>query len=514
MLNEDKPRDRHSSGERTSIWMATGDVPPTSPLTSDARADVCIVGAGIAGLTTAYLLAKQGKSVVVLEHGPIAGGETQHTTAHLSNAIDDRYYEIERIFGKSGAHLAAASHTSAIDRIEAIVQEEGIACDFVRLDGYLFVPEGESSEELEKEQAAAFRAGLRGLDLLPKAPFPRFNTGPALRFPRQGQFHALKYMAGLAAAVQRHGGQIYTDTHVEKVEGGEPARVETQGGHTVTADAVVVATNSPINDKVITHTKQAPYRTYVIGARVPRGAVPPGLYWDTLDPYHYVRLQPADDDTEYLIVGGEDHKPGQADDRRERWDRLEDWARERVPEMGEVEFRWSGQVMETADGLALIGSTPMGDKNVYIATGDSGMGMTHGTIAGIVISDLITRGNHPWASLYSPSRLKLDSVPEMIREDLNMALKYAELVTPGDVGSADEIMPGQGAIIRRGLSKVAAYRDTDGRLYERSAVCPHLGCIVGWNPVEKIWVCPCHGSRFDRYGHVTDGPASSDLSDA
>src|SRR4051812_27786788 len=257
---------RDTSGQSTSVWMAMTAVPQQTALVDDTNADVCVVGAGIAGMTTAYLLARQGKSVVVLDDGPIAGGQTQRTTAHLSNAIDDRYFEVERLHGPEGARLAAESHTAAIDRIEEIVGQEQVACDFERLDGYLFLAPGQSEEVLDRELAAAHRAGLAGVERLPRAPLAPFDTGPCLRFPRQGQFHPLDYLAGLAHAIRRDGGRIFTGTHAEAIEGGTTARIETSGGPTVTADAVVVATNTPVNDRVAIHTKQAPYLTYVIGA--------------------------------------------------------------------------------------------------------------------------------------------------------------------------------------------------------------------------------------------------------
>src|SRR4051812_23886742 len=281
-----------SDGAQTeSIWMASASVPSFGPLGEDTDADVCVVGAGIAGMTTAYLLARQGRSVVVLDDGPIAAGQTQRTTAHLSNAIDDRYFEIERLHGEGGARLAAESHTAAIERIEAIAREEQIDCDLERLDGYLFLPPGGDPEVLDRELAAAHRAGLAAVERLPRAPVAPFDTGPCLRFPRQGQFHPLKYLAGLARAIERDGGRIFTDTHAEGIEGGTTARVKTAAGPVVTAGAVVVATNTPVNDLVAIHTKQAPYLSYAIGAPVPAESVAKGLYWDTLDPYHYVRLQ-------------------------------------------------------------------------------------------------------------------------------------------------------------------------------------------------------------------------------
>ena len=500
------------SGENLSIWLATGDWLQPPPLFGAATADVCVVGAGIAGLTAAYMLALNGSSVVVIEDGAIGSGETHHTTAHLSNALDDRYYELERLHGAHGARLAAKSHTAAIEAIEEITGRENIECDFERLDGYLFSPPGESTEVLERELAAAQRAGL-DVDYVDRVPVDFHDFGPALRFPRQGEFHALKYVNGLAAAVKRLGGQIYGNTHATRIVGGENPSVETATGARITARAVVVATNTPINDRVAMHTKQAAYRTYVIGARVPAHSIPRMLLWDTPDPYHYVRLQAAGGDSshDFLIVGGEDHKTGQADDFEDRFDALEAWTRERFPMVEDVPLKWSGQVMEPADGVAFIGRNP-GEANVYIATGDSGNGMTHGTIAGMLIADLIAGRENEWAKLYEPGRKSLRSALEYARENLNVAAQYADHVLPGDVGSIDDIAPGEGAIVRRGLRQVAAYRDESGTLHQHSAICPHLGCIVAWNAAENSWDCPCHGSRFDRLdGHVLNGPAISGL---
>lgn len=501
-----------NSGQTISIWMATAKVPEQSTLAEHTHADVCIVGAGIAGMTTAYLLAREGKSVIVLDDGRIGGGMTERTTAHLFNAIDDRYFEIERMHGKKGARLVAQSHTAAIDRIEAIIAEEGIDCDFERLDGYLFVPPEGSKEVLERELKAAHRAGLTDVEQVKRAPIDSFDTSMCLRFPRQAQFHPLKYLSGLSRAIERRGGRIYTGTHASKMEGGAKSRVEVNNGYTVTADAIVIATNTPVNNLVTIHTKQAAYTTYVIGARIPRGSVTKALYWDTLDSYHYVRVQ-ACGHYDMLLIGGEDHKSGQADDGDQRHANLEAWARERFPMIGSIELRWSGQVMEPMDGIAFIGRNPGDPQNVYIATGDSGMGMTHGTIAGILITDLIMKRECAWTALYDPARKTLSASLKYVKENLNVAAQYEDYLTGGDVGSVDVIAQGEGAIIRRGMSKLAVYRDEQGTLHECSAVCPHLGGIVSWNSLEKTWNCPCHGSIFDRYGRVINGPANKDLED-
>jgi glycine/D-amino acid oxidase-like deaminating enzyme/nitrite reductase/ring-hydroxylating ferredoxin subunit len=496
----------------TSIWTSV-EIPFRPALDKNVTADVCVVGAGIAGLTTAYLLATEGQSVLVLDDGPIAGGETSRTTAHLVNALDDRYFQLEKLHGHKGSQLAAESHTAAIDRIEEIVAKENIACEFERLDGYLFVPPGESTDVLDKELGAAHRVGLTGVELVARAPLQGFDTGPCLRFPQQAQFHPLKYLNALARAIEKKGGQIYNKTHADEFKNDVPDKsttsIKTSTGAVVSAGAIVVATNTPVNDWVTIHTKQAAYRTYVIGMPVPKGSVTRALYWDTPDPYHYVRLT-GEAAHEVLIVGGEDHKTGQADDTNERFKRLEAWTRERFPTSGVMEFQWSGQIMEPVDSFAFIGRNP-GEQNIYVVTGDSGNGMTHGTIAGILITDLILGRENAWATLYDPSRISLRATPEFAKENLNAMAQFSDYVTPGDVDDVRKIARGDGAVIRRGLKKVAVYRDTHGVLHEHSAVCPHLGCIVEWNSTERTWDCPCHGSRFDSSGKVVNGPAVGGL---
>jgi glycine/D-amino acid oxidase-like deaminating enzyme/nitrite reductase/ring-hydroxylating ferredoxin subunit len=501
------------SGASRSVWLDGTELPPATSLTGSISADVCVVGAGIAGLTTAYLLSREGVKVVVIDDGPLCGGETGRTTAHLANEIDDSYQEIESLHGRDGARLAAESHTAAIDLIERIVQEENIACDFVRLDGFLFNPVDGDTSFIDQEFEASRRAGLEP-DRLLHAPLP-FPTGACLRFPNQGKFHILKYLSGVTAAIQRNDAQLFTFTKAVDFSDGSPARVRTKDGHTIEARAVVVATNSPVNNRFVPHSKQMAYRTYAIGARIPFGSVEAGLYWDTLDPYHYIRTQRASDgsESEILIVGGEDHKTGQDDDPIKHFRALEEWTRERFHSIEEIGYRWSGQVLEPDDYLAFIGRNP-GDQNIYIATGDSGMGMTHGTIAGMLITDLIQGRDNPWTTLYEPTRKRLGALGQWARENLNVAAQYTDWLSKRDAESADNIALGQGAVIRESGKPIACYRDPDGELHRCSAVCTHLGCLVSWNAAEKTWDCPCHGSRFDIDGHVLNGPALSSLGNA
>lgn len=503
----------HQSARNVSAWEMTTNLPEPAALADGATTDVCIVGGGIAGVTTAYLLARQGKSVVLLDRGSLLGGETKHTTAHLSCVIDDGFTLVEKTHGVDGARLAAESHAAAIARIGEIVREESIDCDFERLDAFLFPADGKDSASLDAEMEAARRAGL-DVEKLAAAPLAIPSPPACLRFGGQAQFHPLKYLTGLIRRCEELGVNCFSHTTVIDVEGGPTAVVTTETGHKLHCSAVVVATNSPINERFAIHTKAFPYRTFAIGALVPKGVVLHALYWDTAEPYHYVRCQDWEHTVpghDLLIVGVEDHKTGHHDDAPERYARLERWAREKFPAAGKIVCRWTGQVLETLDGLAYIGREPTSEENVYIATGDSGMGMTHGTIAGILISDLIRGRANPWEEIYDPSRKPFKSLGGFLTENLDVAAQYRKLVTTGDVASAAEIPAGGGAIVRNGLKKEAIYRDDDGVAHRMSAVCPHLGCIVAWNSATATWDCPCHGSRFDCRGAVLTGPAISGL---
>lgn len=499
---------KSDEGQTVSIWEATGDAPAESSLSNDIETHVCVVGAGIAGLTTAYLLAKAGEKVIVIDDGVIGGGESGRTTGHLSNAIDDRFYELEKLHGEEKSRLAAQSHAAAIDFIERTSESEQIDCDFSRLDGYLFEPPDGDQSELDQEFEAARRSGA-SVEFADRAPINDFNTGRAIKFARQGQFHILKYLKGLAEKIEQNGGQLFSHTKAFDWTGGENPTVEIADGKKIRARAVVLATNYPLKSGL--HFKQAPYRTYVIGVRAPKGFVTKALYWDTNDPYNYTRLQ-EENDYDVIITGGEDHLVGHVDDADARYNRLEEWTRTRFPAAQDVMFRWSGEVQEPHDYLAFIGRWSTSEPNIYLASGDSGMGMTHGTIAGILISDLIRGRQNPWKELYDPSRVSTLSITDTIKENVESNIAITDWVTAGgEVEKAEDLHNGQAAIISRGLAKIAAYRDDAGELHERSAVCTHLGCIVRWNSGEKSWDCPCHGSRFGIDGHVINSPAITPL---
>lgn len=494
--------------ETTPFWKNTSDLQTYPSLGGNVSCDVCIIGAGISGLTTGYLLAQSGKKVVIVDDGPVAGGQTFRTTGHLASALDDRYFKLERYFGKKGAKLAAESHQAAIDFIESLVYKQGIDCDYETLRAYLFEPSQTSGLRLlKKEFAAAKRAGLN-VKMVSRAPLESFDTGPAICFSHQAHFHPIKYLNKLCELIEQSGGTIYCNTHIDAIDYHDHYfLLETAQHHPIHATHVVVATNSPIVSRYLPHLKQAAYRTYVIAGSVPEGYVAPGLYYDTLDPYHYVRTAKDKDGKCILIIGGEDHRTAEEGDFEGRYRRLEMWTRERFPQFGEVSYRWSGQILEPIDCLGFIGKVQK-DQELYMITGDSGNGLTHGTLAGLLIHDLIHGVDSPWADLYDPHRKTLKAAPEFLAENLNTACQYKDWLTSGE---STHLEKGSGAVVRRGLKKCALYRDHLGNVHEMSAVCPHLGALVRWNQSEHCWECPAHGSRFNAKGDVIQGPANCSL---
>src|SRR5215207_8566161 len=535
-----------TSGSNESSWYANIEEPiKSSKLTynipsssSGEPVDVAIIGGGIAGLTTAYLLSKSGKKVAVIEDGYIGSGETGRTTAHITHALDDRYYNLEQKHGLDGARNAADSHTAAINLIESTVKEENIDCDFERLDGFLFLDPTDRKESLNKELEATHRAGITTTEIVEKAPPQSFDTGPCIRFPNQAQFQPLKYLRGLYNSLSSNKVQIFTETHAQKVNSDN---IETADGYTVKTRNIVIATNAPIIDKTSKiYDKQDAYRTYVIGARIKKGAVPTALYWDTgnqnsenlVAPYHYVRIQKMDNynnkNYDLLIVGGEDHQTGNISSPEgieKRYSELESWTRDRFP-IEEIEYTWSGQVMEPQDSIAFVGHNP-GDNgnNIYIATGDSGNGITHGTIAGILLTDLILGKNNPWTALYDSSRMPRQKPGAKFEEGGEAQFQEAEKSSDQYKQENDKKSPSEGEEKAASIEslteiqgmvleekKIAVYKDHKGHPHTYSAVCTHLGCTVTWNNSEKSFDCPCHGSRFSaNSGNVINGPANSGI---
>jgi glycine/D-amino acid oxidase-like deaminating enzyme/nitrite reductase/ring-hydroxylating ferredoxin subunit len=490
-----------------SLWRATHQLQRFPHLNGDRGTEVAIVGGGVTGLTAAVLLARSGRRVAIVERDFMGSGETGNTTAHLTEAVDARYQNIVRDFGEANAKLVGESKRAALDRIEAFVRESGVDCGFTRLSGYLYAGRQEDVESLGNELDAARRAGC-SVTWVDDVPLP-FKAFGAVRWDRQAQVHATAYLDALLQEAARHGVRIYEHTRVVSVDDGEPCRIDTDRGE-IHAGSVVVAANVPVNNRVLLHTKLAPYRSYVIAGEVPSAVN--GMFWDTDDPYHYIRLHRAGA-RRWLIVGGEDHRTGEEEETDVRYERLIEYARQRFG-MGEATYRWSGQIIEPVDGLPYIGLNTA-SKHVYVATGYSGNGMTFGTLAGMIVSDLILGVPNPYTQLYDATRIKpMTSAYDYVAENAPFPahLVVDRLTTlNAQHRPIESLKPGEGAIFSAEDGKLAVCRDREGVLHSVSAICTHLACDVAWNHAEQTWDCPCHGSRFTADGKVINGPAVDDL---
>jgi glycine/D-amino acid oxidase-like deaminating enzyme/nitrite reductase/ring-hydroxylating ferredoxin subunit len=494
-----------------SVWSETTPAPPYPALAGNVDVDVAIVGGGITGITAALLLQREGRRVAVIEARRIGKGETDKSTAHLTEALDVRYHTLISRFGIDGARLAALGQREAIERIALFADEVSTPCDFRRIPGFLFAETSTDVAELAAEEAAVRKLGLLAVPT-GEVPLP-FPIARALRFDNQATLQPRAYLQGLAEMFAHGGGKIFEETQVVDVDEGEPCRVITERG-VVMAREVIVAAHVPVSNRVLLHTKLAAYRTYAVGVALPDGsAMPDGLFWDLAEPYHYIRGHVVGG-RNYLIVGGEDHKVGESADTHQPFERLELFVRDRFRRpVAPTDYRWSGQIVMSVDGLPYVGRNAMSSK-VFVATGYAGNGITQGTLAAMVLADEISGRPSRYGALLDATRIKpLASVRTFIAEnaDFPKHLLGDRLPLPG-ASALEAIAPGEGNVLSIGGKRLAVYRNGNGELSALSPVCTHLGCLVHWNTTEKSWDCPCHGSRFDPHGRVLNGPAVAALS--
>ncbi|HVT42991.1 MAG TPA: FAD-dependent oxidoreductase [Thermoanaerobaculia bacterium] len=499
-----------AASDSPSIWIDTAPATEYPALDGDTETDVAIVGAGITGITAAYLLGKEGRHVVLLDKGRIAMAETGHTTAHIVDAADADYRELVKTHGEQNVRLDSEAVRSAVVRIRAFVDELRIDCDFRPVDGYLFTENPDHLDHLKKQLEHLAAAGVE-VEWVDDVPLP-FSTAGALRYRNQHSFHVRRYLLPLAEAAAALGVRIVENTLATAVENAESdgwCRLTTDRG-VIRARHVILASHVPINDRSALWAKMHATRTYVVATPIEPGRAPDALFWDTEDPYHYVRLFETDGRL-FLIVGGEDRDVGKEGNDEERYGALETWCRERF---GSTEFpwRWSGQINEPADSIPLIGESSHG-TNVWMATGYSGTGMTYGTLGAMILADLVLGRTNRFSELYAPGRIRMASMLETIAtKAAEMPKRLFDKVTGADVETTtvEEIAEGDGAIVSAGEQKYGVAR-VDGALQSVDPTCTHMGCTVAWNGAEKSWDCPCHGSRFDLEGKVINGPATTPL---
>jgi glycine/D-amino acid oxidase-like deaminating enzyme/nitrite reductase/ring-hydroxylating ferredoxin subunit len=499
-----------------SLWLFETAESEYASLSKDLKVDAVIVGGGITGITTAYLLKRAGLKVAVLEKGRIANGETGHTSAHLAYVTDARLHQLTRTFGKDAAHAVWDAGLTAIHQIDELVRRHHLDCEFRWVPGYLHASwddeaggkSDRSGLERDWELATEFGYAAELLEAVPIA------ERVGVRFADQALLHPTKYVQGLAKQLPGGGGHLFEESEVDGCEASDGKQIVRCRGHKITCDHVILATHIPLQGltskakAAVLQTHLAAYSSYVLSARLPKGSAASALFWDTASPYNYLRLQERDDHV-LAVFGGEDHKTGQQPDTTEPFQRLERrWSR-MFPSV-RVGKHWSGQVIETNDGLPFIGEL---SPRQYVATGFAGNGLTFGTFSAMMIRDQLIGAANAWRDLFRPDRSTLrKGLWSYIKENLDYPRYYLQdRLARVEAETIDDVPIGAGRIMKLDGERVAVYRDEQNHVSCHSAVCTHMGCLVRWNSAERTWDCPCHGSRFTPTGQVIAGPAESPL---
>ena len=492
-----------------SVWLATTEEPGYPALEAPLEVDVAVLGAGIAGLSTALLLKNGGARVAVIEAARICGATTGHTTAKVSAQHGLIYDTLTSSFGKDGARAYAEANVAAVDLIEALVHEHGIGCDWERRASYVYTEQDSYVPQIHKEAEAAQQAGLPA-SYTEETDLP-WTVKAAVRFDNQAQFHPRRYCLALARLIDGDGSRVFEHTRARGVEDGSQCVVKTDR-HDIRAAYVVLATHLPFLDRGAFFAKCHPEREYALSVALD-GAVPKGMYLSAEQPTRSIRQHPFDGG-ESLILSGDSHKTGQDDDTQRHYAALDQFARERF-DVRSVDYRWSTQDHMPVDQVPYIGKLRRGSERLYVATGFKKWGMTNGTVAGVVISDAILGRENPWTELFDPNRVKpRASAKQFVKENVNVARRFlGDRITKRASDSTDGLAPGEAMLSSVGRKQIAISRAQDGALHAVSARCTHMGCIVNWNPAETTWDCPCHGSRFAPDGSVLEGPAVAALDD-
>jgi glycine/D-amino acid oxidase-like deaminating enzyme/nitrite reductase/ring-hydroxylating ferredoxin subunit len=492
-----------------SFWLETTPETEYPALTDGLSVDVAVVGAGITGITAAVLLKRAGKTVALLDSRRIVHGASGYTTAKVTSGHGASYSKIRKGFGEDGARTYAQANDAALERVAQFVDEEGIDCDFERKTNYVYAESEEEVAQLRQEAEVERKAGL-AVNLVDETPLP-FSVSAALRLDNQAQFHPRKYLLALAATIPGDGSHVLENSRVEGVKHGEPCEVTTERG-TLHAGDVVLATHLPILDSGLLFTKAYPHRSYAVAAPIGQAPDPDGMYINSGTPTRSIRTL-RDGDRLFIQVGGNGHKVAEEEDTPSRYDQLEGFLRKHWPDTGQIRYRWSTQDYMAHDSVPYVGRLRRGSEHLYAATGYSKWGMTNGTAAAMIVTDRILGRRNPWAELFDSKRLvRRSGLGSFVKENLGAGIHFfADRLSRVDRAALDDLVPGTGAIVRIRGRKTAAYRDEQGALHTLSPVCQHLYCLVDWNPAERTWDCPCHGSRYAGDGRAIQGPTTKDL---
>ncbi|MEX0721811.1 MAG: FAD-dependent oxidoreductase [Balneolaceae bacterium] len=492
-----------------SLWNTFADTTDFPALKKDISVDVAVIGGGITGLTIAHHLSEKGLTVAVLEAAKVGAGTTSHSTGNLYNTIDKNLGMLRAKYDANTLADVVKARNSAVDAIEQIIYQFEIECDFKRQPWYMYSAAEENNDRLERELETGKEIGL----LMSKARDSEipFATKRAIKIDGQAQLNPMLYVQGFAKNIDSKKCRIYENTKVTDVEEHGGYLLVHTDNFKIKAEHVVHATHTPKGIKFV-QTLLGPYREYGIACTLEENNHPEGIFWGYFEGKEKISTRTYHKNGEvYLVVVGKPHKTGQTDNNIRHIKELEEFARHHFS-VKEITNRWGGQHYVPADSLPYIGREQK-DSNVYLATGFSTDGLIYGTLAGIIISDLITGTRNTFAELFDSTRNQpLKAAKEFVKENLNVAKQYLRNI-PGTLSDEDlaGIAPGEGKVLEKGDNKLAIYKDEDGKMDACSAVCTHMACIVNWNNAEKTWDCPCHASRFATDGTVLEGPAYTPL---
>ena len=494
-------------GKPVSFWLDS-TAKTTYPKVENVTVDVAIVGAGITGITAAYLLKKAGKTVALIEAQQIAANASGHTTAKVTSLHQLIYDTLIERHGEDKARLYGESNQAGVEFVADTVEKEGIDCDFQRNNTYSFAKEKKNLDKVQKEYDAAVKLGLPA-HFVSDTTLP-FDIAGAVKFTDQAQFHVRKYLLHLADTIEGDGSYVFENSRVMTVEEGEPCKVFTEDT-TLQATDVLLTTHLPIMDQGLFFAKTYPQRSYIVGAKISPEKAPEGMYIGVGNNYHSIRTTPTEDGDLLLLIGGGGHKVGAKSETEESYQELERFAHSHFG-IAKIDYRWSTQDYESFDKLPYIGKLTPANDHIYVSTGYSLWGMSKGTMAGMLLADLVQGIANPWADLYDSLRATPFVTQESIKNNLEVGMHWVGDRLKGiDKWSADDVELGEGKLITYKGEKVGVYKDEAGKVTAVSATCPHLGCIVYWNSAEKSWDCPCHGGRFTCEGKIIQSPATKDL---
>jgi glycine/D-amino acid oxidase-like deaminating enzyme/nitrite reductase/ring-hydroxylating ferredoxin subunit len=490
-----------------SLWLATTPETHYDPLKDGLDVDTAVVGAGITGLTAAVRLDDAGQDVAVIEADRVVTGATGYTTAKLTSQHGLIYDYLRSNLGDKKARKYARANEGAIDEVASWIEALDIDCDFERRPAYTYATSPDDRESVRAEAEAAAGIGLPA-DFVETTELP-YDVSGAVRFDEQAQFHPRSYLLTIAEEIDGGGSYVFEETRARDIDPGSPCEVATDRGRIV-ADNVIVASHFPFFDHNGYFARMHPKQAYLLAVRID-GTPPEGMYYSAGKPADTLRSHPVAGE-ELLIVGGQGHKTGENEPpTSERYRRCEQFAREHF-DVESVEYRWSTHDYYPVDRVPFVGRLGPGIENVYVGTGFKGWGMTGGTAAGMILSQLLRTGSHPWADVFDPLRVgPRESAKKFVTENTEVAGHFVgdwakALLSPTEIPAQ-----GEAKIVREDGHPYGVYRDEDGEIHAVSAVCPHMSCVVSWNDAERSWDCPCHGSRFDYDGEVLSGPALDDL---